>query len=120
MATYYRIQPKGKGLQHLSEDSAGEYHGLHVFDSPRAAVCCEEIPTVYGNEVVEIEAPGHRDNGDVEGVLIDPAKARITRRWTLNGFALEFFAAEIVERRGEDYPFGWKGLVSWYRARQAF
>jgi hypothetical protein len=58
----YRIQPAGMTLDHKSEDSNGDSETLHVFDSPIAAIHCEERPTVYGDEVVEIEVDRVWDN----------------------------------------------------------
>lgn len=83
----YRIQPAGMGINHKSEDSNGGCLSLHVFDSPQAAINCEGCPTVYGDEVVEIEVGRVWDNGDVEGVACDPAEAIIARRFTLDEFA---------------------------------
>lgn len=101
MARYYRIQPAGLGLTgHRSETSSGELaDGLHVFAS-----ACEAVnPDVgqlhraeyLGDEVVELEAPAHWDNGDVEGVCVDPSDARIVRRWTLDAFDAAFERGEL-------------------------
>ncbi len=89
---YYRIQPRGLGLDHRSETSCGELaDGLHVFlNAGEAESLSEGIPAAYGDEVVILEADHDWENGDVEGVCIDGAKARVIARvpWT------EFRAAD--------------------------
>ena len=87
--TYYRIQPRGLGLDHYSETSNGETaDGLHVLTDERHVVsldCGQSLRAVrraYGDEIIEITAPGHWDNRDVEGVTIDPAQATIIARYT--------------------------------------
>lgn len=91
---YYRVQPVGLGLGHCSESSNGETADLHVFATAGevfhldAAVSLADVRRVYGGEVVEIAAPESWNNGDVEGVAIDPAAGRIVRRWSLEEFAV--------------------------------
>ena len=99
---YYRIQPAGLGIDHRSETSDGSLSvGLHVFQYAGAVACIDGPLSYYGDEVVEIEAPGHWDNGDVEGVEIDPSEATILRRWSAQEF-LDW----LRENRTEDgcYP----------------
>lgn len=97
----YRIQPAGMELNHLSEDSNGDSLHLHVFDSAYAAIHCEECPTTYGDEVVEIEVDRAWDNGDVEGVACDGSKAVIVRRFTLDEFA-KFAVPQVAERIADE------------------
>ena len=97
----YRIQPCGLTLDHKSEDSAGQRLHLHVFPSAESAINCEECPTVYGDEVVEIEVDRTWDNGDVEGSACDGSKAVIVRRFTLDEFA-KFAVPEVSELVAED------------------
>lgn len=97
----YRIQPAGMAANHKSEDSNGESKTLHVFDSAYAAIHCEENPTVYGNEVVELEVEKVWDNGDVEGVACNGAKAALTRRFTLDEFA-KFAVPEVAGMNAEE------------------
>lgn len=122
MLKFFRIQPSGLDASHLSEDSSGEAASLHVFDSVRATIFCSELPTVYGDEVVEIEAPRCWDNGDVEGVAIDPTKAKIVARYTLRDFAIlacpavgDMTAAEMDEI--ED-SLAWSTAQEWAVARK--
>lgn len=115
MATYFRIQPSGLEISHYSEDSAGDSDNLHVFDSPIATINCSENPTVYGDEVVEIDAVKSWDNGDVEGVAINPKKATITRRWTLEDFAREFFPNFQVDEEATSYAY--RDLPYWFAVR---
>lgn len=92
MNRYYRIQPKGLGVTHRSQTSNGESRGLHVVQTPEHLFGLEGKPRDYGGdapEVVEIESPWHRENGDVEGVEVDPMFSRITRRWSPDEFALQ-------------------------------
>lgn len=97
----FRIQPAGMDLNHQSEDSNGECLHLHVFPSAYAAIHCEECPTCYGDEVVEIEVDRTWDNGDVEGVACNGANAVIVRRFTLNDFA-KFAVPEVAELVAEE------------------
>lgn len=117
MATFYRIQPAGLGLNHESEDSAGECNSLHVFDSMAATLNCEGRPTDYGDEVVEIEAPRSWENGDVEGVAINPATARIVARYTLNEFAA-MACPEVASLDTDDVDatLAYAGCELWYAA----
>jgi hypothetical protein len=90
MNTYYRIQPRGMGINHVSETSNGVSDRLHVVQTPEHVFGLEGHPKDYGGEhpeIVEIHSPSHRDNGDVEGVEIDPDKSSIGRRWTPDEFA---------------------------------
>src|SRR5690606_21990695 len=83
---YYRIQPAGLGLNHLSEASDGTATGLHVFQYGWETYSTDVHREMYGDEIVVIEAPEHEDHGDVEGVQIPAARipdARIVRRFSL-------------------------------------
>lgn len=82
MPLYYRIQPAGLGLNHLSHASDGSQTGLHVFQYGWETYCTDVHREMYGDEIVVIEAPEHEDHGDVEGVQIDPRLARIVRRFS--------------------------------------
>lgn len=115
----YRIQPAGLDLNHQSEDSSGECNSLHVFDSASAAIHCEECPTVYGDEVVEIEVPRVWDNGDVEGVACDGSEARIVRRFALDEFAAFAVPAVAMMCGGEiDCSMAYADCPLWYAARK--
>jgi hypothetical protein len=87
VTVYYRIQPAGLGLLHDSEASNGPARGLDVFEWPIDTVNVDHPQLAgairfYGDEVIEIEAPAHRNNGDVEGVRIDGAAALVVARYT--------------------------------------
>ena len=84
---YFRIQPAGLGLDHLSETSSGELaDGLHVFWMVHQ-VLRPDVPTKdYGNEIVVLEADYQWDNGDVEGVCIDGSAAKVVARYSLEQF----------------------------------
>jgi hypothetical protein len=83
MARYYRIQPAGLGLDHLSETSVDEpADGLHVFDSILQTFATDGPIEAYGDEVVVIEADRHWANGDVEGVCVDGARANVVARYS--------------------------------------
>lgn len=114
----YRIQPTGLDLNHCSEDSNGDSSHLHVFDSAYAAIHCEECPTRYGDEVVEIEVERTWDNGDVEGVACDGAKAVIVRRFTLDEFA-KFAVPEVAELNADeiDCAMAYVSCPFWSAAR---
>lgn len=89
MKTYYRVQPAGLGADHTSETSNGRSNWLHVVETP-AQVFGLDAGLSYGAEnpeIIEIYAPGHRQNGDVEGVEINPKKAVVGRRWAPEDFA---------------------------------
>lgn len=117
MATFYRIQPAGKGIQHQSENSAGEATSLHVFDSAEACLNCEGKPTDYGNEVVEIEAVKSWGNGDVEGVAIDGRSAKIVARYTLDQFAAKV-CPEVAGLTADEinYSLAYQACPLWYAA----
>lgn len=84
---YFRIQPAGLGIDHLSETSAEEpAEGLHVFLNASEVESPDVPPENYGDEVLVIEADHHWSNGDVEGVCIDGKRARIARRIPLADF----------------------------------
>jgi hypothetical protein len=116
---YYRIQPAGLGLDHQSATSNGTSGWLHVFQTPAHVFGTEGHPKDYGDEVVEIEAPKHRDNGDVEGVEVNPKASRISRRWPVSEFPkavapwLSEFSAEDID--GLPHEYG--DMHHWYAAR---
>lgn len=93
MAIYYRIQPAGLGIDHASEDSAGDRASLHVLTSPSSVFNMDLEPEGYGDEVVVIEADRHWDNGDVEGVAIDGRRARVVGRIPIDEY--REFAEEL-------------------------
>lgn len=115
----YRIQPVGLDVSHCSETSNGNAIDLHVFDSPLAAIQCEENPTVYGEEVVELEVDRVWDNGDVEGVACDGSRATVTQRWTLDEFA-KFAAPEIADLTADeiDCTLAYESCPHWFAARK--
>lgn len=77
---FFRVQPAGLGLDHRSETSSGEVaDGLHVFHNANEAESLSE-GIGYGDEVVVLEADNCWPNGDVEGVCVDGAHARIVAR----------------------------------------
>lgn len=90
---YYRIQPVGRRIRgHLSETSAGNLDGLHVFDDPRQIFFTDGPIELYGNEVVELKtASGYSPNYDVEGVKVDSYDAKIVKRYSLDEFSKEFY-----------------------------
>lgn len=107
MATYWRIQPAGLDLSHFSEDSEGEATCLHVYTSQQDVIHCAEGNSegsglngsrLYGDEVVEIEGGESWENGDVEGVAINPATARITKR-----FSADEFCRKMMDSVDADY-----------------
>ncbi|HQR07024.1 MAG TPA: DUF935 family protein [Gemmatales bacterium] len=116
---YFRIQPKGKSISsHFSEDSAGDSKTLHVFESPFHALHSEGNPNDYGDEVVAISHDGnHVENGDVEGVGINPKKSKIVKRWTLQDFAKEFFPSASGD--DEEVSMSWAGNEHWHHARNS-
>lgn len=114
-STYYRIQPSGMGLDHTSETSNGTTTGLHVFETPSHVFGSEGHPHDYGDEVVEIESPNHKNNGDVEGVEIDPSKSRITRRWSTKDFP-SAVAPWLKDLSDDDFDptYAYKDLPHWH------
>lgn len=99
---YYRIQPKGKGIDHKSEDSNNETLNLHVFTEPRQTLRPDGYRNDYGSEVVVIASDGHDDNGDVEGVGIDGSKAKIIGR--MDFIKWDKFLAKVTGFTGEMNP----------------
>lgn len=97
MEKFYRIQPAGKGIDHTSETSSGESDWLHVFSSAWQVWNTDGNIEDYGDEVVEIEAPRFRDNGDVEGCEVNPVESTLTRRWSLREFAQLFGVDDDVD-----------------------
>jgi hypothetical protein len=82
---YFRIQPKGLEIKgHYSETSIGEEaDGIHVFCNPSdifTAIWENGMIEAYGDEILVIEAGDWWDNGDLEGVCIDPEESHIVRR----------------------------------------
>jgi hypothetical protein len=102
MQTFWRVQPSGLGVDHYSETSSGERaDGLHVLDDERRVLSLDcgtslrMARRAYGDEIVEIEAPRAWDNGDVEGVCVDPTEARIVTRYTWAQFLSRRLGREI-------------------------
>lgn len=85
---FFRLQPSGLGIDHLSETSSGELaDGLHVFVGAHEVVRLDALPPEwYGDEVVVIEANHFWPNDDVEGVCIDGAQARVVARIPFSEF----------------------------------
>jgi len=101
MRIYYRIQPAGLEIAgHVSEPSEGDATGLHVFSSPHETLQTDVAIEHYGDEIVVIEAPRHWPNGDVEGVEIDAASARVVAR-----ISLVRWLARWEELAGNDRAF---------------
>lgn len=107
MATYYRIQPTGLGITgHYSETSVtwetGELaDGIHVFTAPCQTFATDGDMDSYGNEVVVIQADQEWDNGDVEGVCIDPEDAQIIARFSWESW-IELWKS-IVTDAGDEF-----------------
>jgi hypothetical protein len=83
MSRYYRIQPTGLEISgHRSQTSLDETpYGIDAFTGPNDVIGSDSwIARTATDEVLIIEAEGHWDNGDVEGVRIDPETATIVRR----------------------------------------
>lgn len=110
---YYRVQPAGLEISsHRSEDSAGDRSALHVFELPLDTLKTDAgrgslyaLAEFYGDEVVVIEAGASWDNGDVEGVAIDPATATIVARYPLTDWLVALANASGIEF--EDGPETW-------------
>lgn len=85
---YFRIQPAGLDLNHLSETSSGDLaDGLHVFWVLHQVLSPDTgNPGDYGEEVVILEADHQWPNNDVEGVCVDGATARLVARIPLAKF----------------------------------
>lgn len=97
---FFRIQPKGLGIKgHYSETSntidTGELSdGLHVFERASQIFATDGNIERYGNEILAIEAEESWDNGDVEGVNINPEEARVIKRFSIKTFK-EMFSKVI-------------------------
>jgi len=122
MDTFYRVQPAGLGLDHHSASSRDiaedtETPGVDVFLSAWQVWNTDGFLADYGDEVIEIEAPKSWDNGDVEGVRVEPSQARITRRWSLDEYARAFGfddAEDAVDRFREvcdDWGIDWEEMA---------
>lgn len=86
---FWRVQPHGLDIRHYSETSnEKQAGGLHVLDDWRQVLNLDigqslrSVKRAYGNEIIEIESPLSWENGDVEGVSIDPLQSRIVARYT--------------------------------------
>lgn len=81
---WFRVQPKGLGLDHRSETSNGALAaGVHVFQTLEQAVAQEGrwCMTGGGHEVIVIRGPKHlEDTGDVEGCLLPSGCGEIVLR----------------------------------------
>jgi len=88
MGHYFRIQPAGLDVKgHFSidgktEDTSELADGLHAFMYSWQTFWTDGDRGWYGDEVVVIEASEDWDNGDVEGVCIDPMEAKIVARYS--------------------------------------
>lgn len=87
MATVYRVQPPGLGLNHQSECSTGDLaDGVHVFTSleeaARGVSGWVENPGEPEQELVTIECDDDDldDNGDYEGLLLYSGCGKIVAR----------------------------------------
>ena len=89
---YYRVQPKGLGILHQSEASNGEKsEGLHVFDLPELIFHTDGPLYYYGDEILEIQSTVDPwDTQDFEGVVIDPRKSKVIRRFSIPEFVTTF------------------------------
>ena len=101
---YYHIKPDGDDLDH-------EYP--LVFLTPMDAIFCEDHPTDYGYEVLEVEAPRHYDNGQYEGVLVRSSEAKVVRRWGLEGFAKYWFPNHKIDWEWIAENPEWADLPHW-------
>jgi len=112
---YWRVQPKGKDLNHYSTSSAdetGSKIGLMVYREPVEPT--DWTPNVDTEEWVAIRTKaGHWDVGDAEGVSIDPKKATIVRRVSVKSMN-RYFDHRAGRKPGSDAPSynakGRKGL----------
>jgi hypothetical protein len=87
---FFRIQPAGLGISHLSEDSSGMATCLHVFNDAVSLWNLDVDISHYGDEIVIIEAPHYWDHGDVEGVAINPDAAMLVERLTIPEFVARY------------------------------
>lgn len=92
MSIYFRIQPSSLNINgHFSECSDGSVaDGLHVFSQPHEtfyAIWNNGLIEAYGDEILVIEASESWDNGDLEGVCIDPDDAKIIKRYSWSEWA---------------------------------
>ncbi len=93
MATVYRIQPPGLGLNHQSECSNGELSdGVHVFESleevKRAIRDWMDDPAEPRQELVTIACNDSDldDNEDYEGLLLEAGRGQIVARRTFKNW----------------------------------
>ena len=109
MTLYYRIQPAGLDISgHRSEASDDTLPvGIDVFRSAIDTLCTDVGAQVYGNEVLVIDAAEHWDNGDVEGVRIDPSSARVVARFSFAQWGALW--SEAIEEIGGGEGFVWDG-----------
>lgn len=83
---YFRIQPAGLDIKgHYSETSStyetGELaDGLHVVSLPSELMHLER--PIDADEVVVIEADNEWENGDLEGVCINPETSSVVSRYS--------------------------------------
>lgn len=97
----FRVQPRGKSLEHRSETSEGNLDdGLHVFANPGEVEYLDGMGHMgkrnpYGDEVVVVATKRTRPNSDVEGVKIDGSSSRVLAR-----VPYEKFVAKDWENEG--------------------
>ena len=79
---WFRVQPKGLGLNHCSETSNGELaNGLHVMQTMEQAISQEGSYQMAGHELIVIRGPLRlADTGDVEGWLLPIGSGEIVAR----------------------------------------
>jgi len=113
MSRYFRVQPAGLDIAgHYSQDSGDGIEGLHVFDEPGQVFATDVPMSVYGDEIVVVEAPDSWENGDVEGVCIDPSTAIIVARYAPAAFLAHYWP-DLDD--GED-PDGFNVRGDWQAA----
>lgn len=87
---YYRIQPAGlpiAGHRSTASDESVPF-GVDVFYQAQDVLRPDGPVAYYGDEVVVLRAGQHWENGDVEGVRIDPATAHEVARLSWSDFAV--------------------------------
>lgn len=114
---YFRIQPKGLGIAgHLSESSDGSKENLHVFTEPWQVLATDVSPKTYGDEVVVISGGEYVDNGDVEGVGIDPSGASIVARFSYSEWVAKIAQTiGMKDKNGGSIPSDIKSAIRWLK-----
>ncbi len=88
---WFRVQPAGLGLDHLSECSDGSLaDGVHVFQTLTQAVLQEGAWQMTDHELVVIQGPERlADTGDVEGWLLPTGHGEIIGRHDFSALVAE-------------------------------